>query len=258
MYNYDAADVLREDLQRHARGPARQRPGARHRAGVHRLRRRLPRLARSGAAPASSTRGRSIRCTATARLLERHYDGMKRYVDYLTSTAKDHIVVHGLGDWYDIGPGGPGESQLTSKGLTATAIYYQDLVILAEAAQLPGQGRRCAQRFGDLARAGPGRLQRASSSTPTRSHYDRDSQTANAMPLVLGPGRRTTGAPPCSTSWSQAIRANGQPGHGRRRGLPLPGPGPLRRRTRRRALRHAHPRRLARATPTSSSRAPPP
>jgi len=40
-------------------------------------------------------------------LLRRHYDGMKRYVDYLASRATNHIVNYGLGDWYDVGPKSP-------------------------------------------------------------------------------------------------------------------------------------------------------
>lgn len=49
---------------------------------------------------------------------------MQRYIDYLSSKADNHIIAYGLGDWFDIGPESPGESQLTSNGVTATAIYY--------------------------------------------------------------------------------------------------------------------------------------
>jgi hypothetical protein len=37
-------------------------------------------------------------------LLRRYYDDMKRYVAFLGSTATNHIVTTGLGDWYDLGP----------------------------------------------------------------------------------------------------------------------------------------------------------
>ena len=117
-------------------------------------------------------------------LLARHYEGMKRYVEYLKSTAKDHIVAHGLGDWYDIGPGGPGESKLTSKGLTATAIYYQDLVILKETAALLGKADE-ARQFEEQARAVKEAFNRKFFNAD-KNQYDRNSQTANAMPLVLG------------------------------------------------------------------------
>jgi len=117
-------------------------------------------------------------------LLAQHYEGMKRYVEYLMSAAKDSIVTHGLGDWYDIGPGGPGESKLTSKGLTATAIYYQDLVILKEAAALLGKADE-ARQFEEQALA----VKQAFNQNyfnADKNQYDRNSQTANAMPLVLG------------------------------------------------------------------------
>lgn len=53
--------------------------------------------------------------------------------------ADNHIVAYGLGDWYDIGPDRPGYAQLTSNGVTATAIYYQDVKILERAARLLGK-----------------------------------------------------------------------------------------------------------------------
>jgi hypothetical protein len=117
-------------------------------------------------------------------LLVRHYEGMKRYVEYLKSTAKDSIVTHGLGDWYDIGPGGPGESKLTSKGLTATAIYYQALGILKDTAALLGKADE-ARQFDEQARAVKAAFQQKFFHAD-KNQYDRNSQTANAMPLVLG------------------------------------------------------------------------
>jgi alpha-L-rhamnosidase len=117
-------------------------------------------------------------------LLETYYDVMKRYVDYLTGTATDHIVSHGLGDWYDVGPKGPGESQLTSKGLTATAMYYHDLTILHHAAERLGkteEARAWHDRRGKVKAAF-----NAAFYKPDAHYYDRNSQTANAMPLVLG------------------------------------------------------------------------
>jgi alpha-L-rhamnosidase len=68
-----------------------------------------------------------------------HFDAMKRYVDYLGSTASNNIVAHGLGDWFDLGPKKPGLSQLTPIALTATAHYYADVVALSKAAKLLGR-----------------------------------------------------------------------------------------------------------------------
>jgi alpha-L-rhamnosidase len=117
-------------------------------------------------------------------LLAANYETMKRYVGYLGGKSRGHIVAHGLGDWYDIGPRPPGESQLTSKGVTATALYYQDLSILAETARLLDKPVD-AERYGALA----AEVRRAFNAAFFRADancYDRNSQTANAMPLVLG------------------------------------------------------------------------
>jgi len=117
-------------------------------------------------------------------LLERHFDVMARYVEYLGSKATNHILAHGLGDWYDIGPRPPGPSQLTSFGLTATAIYYGDVMILAQTARLLGKTDD-AFRYGKLA----GEVRTAFNTRFFHRNtdlYDTGSQTAQAMPLVLG------------------------------------------------------------------------
>ncbi len=59
----------------------------------------------------------------------RHYDGMKRYVDYLSTRAKDGIVSIGLNDW------APWKTR-TAAGITDTAYYYVDTKIVALAAVL--------------------------------------------------------------------------------------------------------------------------
>jgi alpha-L-rhamnosidase len=67
------------------------------------------------------------------------YNMMQRYVDYLEKQSDNHILTQGLGDWYDLGPKHPGVSQLTPKGITATAYYYYDLGILAKVARMMGK-----------------------------------------------------------------------------------------------------------------------
>ena len=139
-------------------------------------------------------------------LLEKHYDTMARYVAYLGSKAKDHIVSHGLGDWYDIGPKPPGVSQLTSLGVTATAVYYQDVKVMEESARILGR-QEDAKKYGDLAAAIREAFNKAFFHPGTAS-YDRNSQTANAMPLVLGlvpPEKRSAVA----ETLARGIRENG-------------------------------------------------
>ncbi|GGH10240.1 alpha-L-rhamnosidase [Sphingobacterium alkalisoli] len=72
------------------------------------------------------------------RYLRDNYGMMKRYIDYLKMKSKDHILTQGLGDWYDIGTERPGVSQLTTMGVTGTAIYYYNLGILVQIAELLG------------------------------------------------------------------------------------------------------------------------
>lgn len=66
------------------------------------------------------------------RILEQHYDGMKSYVDYLTSVAKQDIVTIGLGDWC------PAETK-TPQDITSTAYYAVDARIVARAAAVLGK-----------------------------------------------------------------------------------------------------------------------
>ncbi len=117
-------------------------------------------------------------------LLASQYETMRSYVAYLASRASGHLLSYGLGDWFDIGPNDPGESQLTSKEVTATAIYYQDLTVISRIAALldkPVDSRTYAEESGAIKKAFNARLFH-----PDTGQYDRGSQTANAMPLVLG------------------------------------------------------------------------
>ncbi len=120
-----------------------------------------------------------------ARPLRRHYPAMKRYAEYLEGKrGEDGILAYGLGDWYDIAPGPPGPSKLTSKGVTATATYFSDLRTLAEIARLLGE-EEDAQRF--EARAAEVRAAfNAAYFNEETALYDEGSQTAQAMPLALG------------------------------------------------------------------------
>ena len=118
------------------------------------------------------------------RTVEDSFETMKRYVDYLDKRSDHGILEYGLGDWYDIGPAFPGYSQLTPNGITATAIYYQDLMVTSEAASLlgrDGEGGVLAAR----AAAVLSEFQRRFYDANKRS-FGSGSQTSNAMPLVLG------------------------------------------------------------------------
>jgi hypothetical protein len=126
----------------------------------------------------------TYRYSGDRRILETGYPAMRGYADYLATRARDGIIDYGLGDWYDIGPKSPGESQLTSKALTATATYCEVLETLAKIARLLGHGDD-ARRFVRRAVTSKRALNRQLFQ-PASNRYDQGSQTANAMPLAIG------------------------------------------------------------------------
>lgn len=112
------------------------------------------------------------------------YNMMTRYVAYLGTKAKDHILSYGLGDWYDLGPKDPGPSQLTPLALTATAIYYYDATILSKTAALLEKDE-AAKYYAALASNIKDAFNRKFFNPETQV-YATGSQTAYAMPLVTG------------------------------------------------------------------------
>ena len=117
-------------------------------------------------------------------ILEEAYPMMKRYVDYLKTKANNNILTQGLGDWYDLGPDRPGVSQLTTRGITATAIYYYDLTILSQTASLLDKKIE-ANDFETLA----ARVKKSFNDlffNDTTKQYGTGSQTSNAIAVYMG------------------------------------------------------------------------
>lgn len=81
-------------------------------------------------------------------ILRRHYDGMQRYLEFLSSLASDGIVQFGLGDWCPPGPRAEGHKAPAE--LTNTAYYYADARLLAQIAALLGH-EQDAVRYNTLA-----------------------------------------------------------------------------------------------------------
>jgi alpha-L-rhamnosidase len=107
----------------------------------------------------------------------RHYDGMKRYVDYLTTRAKDGIVSIGLNDW------APWKTR-TQAGITDTAYYYVDTKIVALAAGLLDK-KDDARKYEALAES----IKTAFTQKfyhPETALYDNGSQTALSCALYQG------------------------------------------------------------------------
>jgi predicted GH43/DUF377 family glycosyl hydrolase len=116
-------------------------------------------------------------------ILEESYPMMQRYAAYLQGKAVNHILSQGLGDWYDLGPKHPGVSQLTPPGVTATAVWYYDLGILAQAARLLGHPAD-AEQYIQTAAAVKKAFNAAFYNKKTRQ-YATGSQTANAMAVYM-------------------------------------------------------------------------
>jgi hypothetical protein len=117
------------------------------------------------------------------QLLSKAYPTMQRYINYLKTKAKGHILKQGLGDWYDLGPKAPGVSQLTPMGVTGTAMYYYDLNILSNIATLLGKSKDAAA-YNSLA----GQVKQAFNDTffnKETKQYVTGSQTANAMAVYM-------------------------------------------------------------------------
>lgn len=119
-----------------------------------------------------------------SRLIEYYYPDMQRYIDYLRSRADNNIIAYGLGDWFDIGPNSPGVSQLTSNGVTATAIYYYNVSIMEKVSCLLNKNKE-ALKYASLAKD----IKTAFNQKfwdPDKEQYDKNSQTANAIALYVG------------------------------------------------------------------------
>ncbi len=116
-------------------------------------------------------------------LLRTHYESMKRYVAFLGSTATDHIVPTGLGDWCDIGSKPSWNSQLTTPPFTATAFYQHYTWVLARAAEVLGKPD-VAKQFDEQAEA----IRAAFNEKfyhPDTHQYEGGSQTANSLAVVM-------------------------------------------------------------------------
>jgi len=121
---------------------------------------------------------------ADQNTLQHAYPMMKKYLAYLESKSRDHILSYGLGDWFDYGPKQPGEAQLTPKAVTATSIFYFDATILAKTATLLNLPKDAAA-FQKLA-AGIKRSFNSQFFNAKTNVYSTGSQTAMSMPLSVG------------------------------------------------------------------------
>ncbi len=119
-----------------------------------------------------------------AGVLQRHYETMRRYIGYLTATADGNILRDGLGDWYDVGPNGPGFSQNSPVPLAETAIYYGLAIVMRSIATRLGFTED-ADVYARLADSIKGAFNREFFDERTVL-YAEGSDAALAMPLAVG------------------------------------------------------------------------
>nr|WP_321379903.1 glycoside hydrolase family 78 protein [uncultured Bacteroides sp.] len=116
-------------------------------------------------------------------LIIKYYPTMKRYVDYLTSRADNHIVSHGLGDWYDYDGKKAGFSRNTPIPLVGTAHYLWDIQLLSRAADMVGN-KEDEAHYAELAKQVKKEYNDKFFNAATRQ-YGNGSQCSNALPLFL-------------------------------------------------------------------------
>jgi alpha-L-rhamnosidase len=110
------------------------------------------------------------------RVFANHYDCMKRYVDFMSTKAKNDLVEHGLADWLS-------PKTETPAVVTSSGYYYVDATILAKIAAMLGKSDD-AKKYGDLAEA----IRSSYNKTLYKGNgiYANGSQTALACPIYQG------------------------------------------------------------------------
>ena len=118
-----------------------------------------------------------------ASLIEKYYPVMKRYVDYLGTKATNHIVSHGLGDWYDYGTHPAGYSKNSPIALSATSHYFYGASLLAKASKLLNKTEDIAKYeklTSDIKNAFNKEF-----FNPETKQYGTSSQFSNAVPVFM-------------------------------------------------------------------------
>lgn len=116
--------------------------------------------------------------------LGKNYPAMQRYMNYLRTKDSSYLLMYGLSDWYDLGPNRPGFCQLTPMGLTATAYYYNDLLVMKKIAALLGKQNDAAQyaQWADTVKQAFNKMYYHADT----KQYGSGSQTSNAIAVSMG------------------------------------------------------------------------
>ena len=122
------------------------------------------------------------------RILEDHYEGMKRLIEHFQSIAEGNLISKGT--WGDhMSPGDkPGEehylSPLSPSPFLWTGFYYRDVRVLSQVASVLGK-KDDAQRYAKLADEIKSAMN-AKWFDAEHANYNGGSQTSNAFALALG------------------------------------------------------------------------
>ena len=124
---------------------------------------------------------------ADRRIVERHYAGMKKWIDYLTSIADGHLVKKGHYGDHMLPGKSPGKEQFisreTPRPLVWTGYYYCGAAVVSQAARLLGKTAD-AERYARLAEKIKNAFNKEWLNQKT-NQYATGSQTANIFPLAL-------------------------------------------------------------------------
>ena len=118
------------------------------------------------------------------RILEKHYDRMTRYMEFLKreKTGARPVIRWGLGDW--LPPFGPADDYRANTRITSTSFYYVDAVILSKIAALLGK-RKDRKKYRELAGA-VGKTLNDEYLNPETGIYSGGTQTEQACALYQG------------------------------------------------------------------------
>lgn len=117
-------------------------------------------------------------------LIVNNYQSIRRWVDYLSSRAENHVLSFGLGDWYDYGDFRAGFSRNTAVPFVATAYYFYVLKYFVKSAELVGN-QYDVEYYAKLAEQVREVLNSQFFDSETKQ-YSTGSQTANAMAVYMG------------------------------------------------------------------------
>jgi alpha-L-rhamnosidase len=118
------------------------------------------------------------------KVLQEHYENMKKYIHFIEGRSENYIVKDGLGDWYDVGPNGPGFAQNTPVPLPETAMFYHLVHVLEQISRVIDK-KEDTQSYKTLGKEIKSAYNKEFF-TPVTGQYATGSQAANAMSLALG------------------------------------------------------------------------